>query len=61
LVKQATIELAEIQVCRFTGYVLGEGIEQQWGNGDEEPPAGKRVSMPKAPAGSPGAAQVPLE
>ncbi len=31
------------------------------GNGDEEPPAGKRVSMPKAPAGSPGAAQVPLE
>lgn len=61
LVNQTQIELAEnIQIRRFTRYVLGEGIEQQ-GDNDQEPPQGGVVSKPKLPTGSPGVAQVPDE
>ncbi len=42
LVKQAIAQLGEnIRVRRFTRYVLGEGIDKQGENSDEEPPTGQ--------------------
>lgn len=42
LVKQAIAQLGEnIGVRRFTRYVLGEGIDKQGDNSDEEPPTGQ--------------------
>ncbi len=42
LVKQAIAQLGEnIRVRRFTRHVLGEGIDKQGENSDEEPPTGQ--------------------
>ncbi|MCA1994232.1 MAG: elongation factor Ts [Coleofasciculus sp. S288] len=61
LVKQAVAQLGEnIQVRRFTRYVLGEGIDRRGGDSDEEPPSGgvTQPTRPSAPVLSGEADQV---